>query len=708
MKTIGLCMIVKNEAKVILQCLESVRRIVDYVLIEDDTGSTDGTATVVREWLDHVGMPGMVSAVPWRDFGYNRSHALASLRERNDIDYALMIDADDLLVAEPGFDVAMFKRGLSNDLYSVPIRQGAFRYQRGQLCSNHREFKYCGVAHEFLKEPPGEVSFGTVAGLYIESRREGARHRDPNKYHRDALVLEQALSSEEDAFLRSRYTFYLAQSYRDAGEREKALENYLTRAELGFWTEEIFESLYAAAGLMQAMGRPSDDVLAMYLRAAEAAPGRAEALHAASRLCRENNKFAEGFEYARRGLNIPLPADGLFVQPWVYDYALLDELAVNAYWIGRHHECLDACQRLLREGKMPADMHDRVKKNAEFAAGKIWPQGEAPAQRAEPFATPRATWAPQAPSGGTELMVIALRKRLGAELDRISLHLNLPEMRVNPLADGKTDDRPRVLWMHHDVNQRWVQWCKDKDLVKTVNCFVFVSYWQRQRYLDTFGLPPQRCVVLRHALDINSETRRWETEPILRCAYASAPYRGLSILLDAWERVTPANAELHIWSSMKLYLQDDGPYAHLYPRAQSMRGVIYHGVAPNLELRTALRSMHFLAYPSTFEETACLAAIEAMAAGCRLIVPSLGALPETTAGYACIYPSNPDAEGHVATFSETLAAELATPWAGEPELSLRQQAHCAAVYDWPRRLVEWRQLIDRTCDQHVDHQGDAG
>jgi glycosyltransferase involved in cell wall biosynthesis len=91
--------------------------------------------------------------------------------------------------------------------------------------------------------------------------------------------------------------------------------------------------------------------------------------------------------------------------------------------------------------------------------------------------------------------------------------------------------------------------------------------------------------------------------------------------------------------------------------------------------------------------------IEAMAAGCRVIVPSLGALPETTGGYARIYPFNPNAEEHVATFSENLAAELATPWAGEPELSLNQQAHCAVVYDWPRRLREWRQLIQLTCDQ---------
>ena len=119
------------------------------------------------------------------------------------------------------------------------------------------------------------------------------------------------------------------------------------------------------------MGRPFDEVIAIYLRASDAVTSRAEALHAASRLCRENKKFADGFKYARRGLKIPLPADGLFVESWIYDYGLLDEFAVNAYWTERYQDCLEACQRLLREGKMPADMYDRVKKNADFARTKL-------------------------------------------------------------------------------------------------------------------------------------------------------------------------------------------------------------------------------------------------------------------------------------------------------------------------------------------------
>ncbi len=126
--------------------------------------------------------------------------------------------------------------------------------------------------------------------------------------------------------------------------------------------------------------------------------------------------------------------------------------------------------------------------------------------------------------------------------------------------------------MHHNVDQKWVQWCDNRELVDSVHCFVFVSHWQREQYLAKFDLPSHRCVVLRHALDLNPEPRRWETRSTWRCAYTSTPFRGLSVLLDAWQRLSPRNAELHIWSSMKLYLGDDGPYQHLFDQARSMPG----------------------------------------------------------------------------------------------------------------------------------------
>src|SRR5215831_5640322 len=146
-KTIGLCMIVKNAAHLVLQCLETVRPLVDYALIVD-TGSTDGTQEIIRRFLSNENLPGEVIDEPWRDFAYNRSFALAKLRERADIDYALVMDATDRLIRSDSFDVSAFKAALVNDLYHLEIRQGLIRFWRAQILSNRLEFIYKGVLHE--------------------------------------------------------------------------------------------------------------------------------------------------------------------------------------------------------------------------------------------------------------------------------------------------------------------------------------------------------------------------------------------------------------------------------------------------------------------------------------------------------------------------------------------------------------------------------
>ena len=94
MKKIALCQIVKNESHVIKRCLDSVKRLIDYVLIVN-TGSTDNTIETIQEWLVENQIEGEVISEPWQNFAYNRTFALNKLMEKDFIDYALMIDADE-------------------------------------------------------------------------------------------------------------------------------------------------------------------------------------------------------------------------------------------------------------------------------------------------------------------------------------------------------------------------------------------------------------------------------------------------------------------------------------------------------------------------------------------------------------------------------------------------------------------------------------
>src|SRR5208283_1968661 len=131
------CMIVKNEARIIRRCLASALPLVDYILIVD-TGSDDTTIQEIRAFISENSVDGEVIEEKWRDFAYNRSFALARLRQRRDIDYALMIDADDQVKYAPSFDLKTLKHRLNADLYNIVTELGGFTYVRPQLIGNKK------------------------------------------------------------------------------------------------------------------------------------------------------------------------------------------------------------------------------------------------------------------------------------------------------------------------------------------------------------------------------------------------------------------------------------------------------------------------------------------------------------------------------------------------------------------------------------------
>ncbi len=358
--TVCLNMIVKNEAPVIRRCLDSVRSIIDYWVIVD-TGSTDGTQDIIREHLKDV--PGELHERPWKDFAHNRSEALALARPLGG--YSLIIDADDTLEIPSGFQLPE----LTADSYMLDFHDAGVSYQRIQLVRNSLPWRYRGVLHEYLEcdgaQPAGHL------GIVMRRNHDGARRRDPETYRKDAQILQHALQTETDPFLIARYTFYLAQSRRDLGDKSNAIVAYLRRAELGYWDQEVFCSLYQAAKQKDELGHDRDEVIALYLRASDATPVRAEALHGASRACRLAGRNQEGCEIAKRGLALTAPMDGLFVEPWIYDYGLLDEYAVNAYWTGQYLDSLDACVKLLSSPVCPAEHRARFTANAKSALDKL-------------------------------------------------------------------------------------------------------------------------------------------------------------------------------------------------------------------------------------------------------------------------------------------------------------------------------------------------
>jgi glycosyltransferase involved in cell wall biosynthesis len=172
------------------------------------------------------------------------------------------------------------------------------------------------------------------------------------------------------------------------------------------------------------------------------------------------------------------------------------------------------------------------------------------------------------------------------------------------------------------------------------------------------------------------------------------------VLLHAWELTNTQDCELHIFSSTKIYGKDfainnENQYQELYDKCEALEGVVYRGSVSNEELRNELPTFDILAYPNTFEETSCISVIEALSAGLRVVCPNLGALPETTEGWARMYPYLANKKLHALKFADILEEEIQKIKNGDLDSHLEQQVQTYAPrWSWDQRINEWTSYLD--------------
>lgn len=262
-----------------------------------------------------------------------------------------------------------------------------------------------------------------------------------------------------------------------------------------------------------------------------------------------------------------------------------------------------------------------------------------------------------------------------------------------------------VFWTQHRCDQAAVQTLRDPGERGSYDAVVLVSDWQREEFLTHFGLDPRRTAVLRNAIAPAfqkvfphgvSIAAQKPQPPIL--AYTSTPFRGLDVLIEAFPVIRAAvpGTRLRVFSSMQVYRlppeADEAQFGALYRRCRETAGVEYVGSVSQPVLAAELRAVTALAYPNTFPETSCIAVLEALASGCRVITSALGALPETAAGFARLIAVERRREEYLPDFIAETIRVLEESRQPGPELErrLRQQVdHFTTQAIWSRRAAEW-------------------
>lgn len=154
MITISVCMIVKNEEKILKRCLDSIKGIWDELIIVD-TGSTDKTKEIAKKYTDKV------FDFEWiDDFSAARNYAWSKATK----DYIYMADADEVIDRENLDKFKKLKKVLLPDIeivqmnYVNQLSNGTVynfdKEPRAKLYKRVREFTFVDPVHEAVRVAP--------------------------------------------------------------------------------------------------------------------------------------------------------------------------------------------------------------------------------------------------------------------------------------------------------------------------------------------------------------------------------------------------------------------------------------------------------------------------------------------------------------------------------------------------------------------------
>lgn len=292
-------------------------------------------------------------------------------------------------------------------------------------------------------------------------------------------------------------------------------------------------------------------------------------------------------------------------------------------------------------------------------------------------------------AGGTEIMKHALASHIPSQLmDEFQIFVSRVEQ---PLDETKI----RLLWLHDLPADPASAHLKDGGWDK-FHRLVFVSNWQMQQYIEYFGIPWSKCVVLQNAITPIAEHDKPKDK--IRLAYWATPHRGLNILVPVFDKLCEKydNIELDVYSSFKLYgwEERDKPFQELFDACNNHPNINYHGTVSNDVLRANLADTHIMAYPSIWPETSCICLMEAMSAGLLCVHPNFAGLYETSANWTNMYQYHEDLNKHAGLFYSVLDASIDSFWEEGVQSRLASQKSYANVfYNWQLRSFQWEQML---------------
>lgn len=223
-KLLSLCMIVKNEEKVLRRCLESVQGLVDEIVVVD-TGSTDSTVEIAREFTSHVYFFEWIN-----DFSAAKNFSIRHAGSR----WILNLDADEYL---QDVDIKKIRHELGNlpqsesTAFILPIYNFTGTLTSGKILNssgarlfpNHPDIEFRSPIHEQLYWKHGELRFLEFPLIIYHTGYLEETKLEKNKSSRNMSIFNDLLKKKT---LDTYETFTLANEYMIMRDYKKAIYYY--------------------------------------------------------------------------------------------------------------------------------------------------------------------------------------------------------------------------------------------------------------------------------------------------------------------------------------------------------------------------------------------------------------------------------------------------------------------------------------------------
>lgn len=663
MPSLALCVICKNEVSNFPQLLSSIKGCFDEIHVTD-TGSTDGTLELLQEYekANPAETPLFVHHFTWvNDFAAARNYSFSHAKT----DYTMWLDLDDVLSNREGF--IDWKEHVMNtaDLWLATYHYGGLKddgispckFMRERVIKNDSGMKWKFFVHEGIVNETGKA----LAAHYVTSWDVVHKRTEEDSKKDRSRNLKMF---EGRGNLPARMVYYYGKELFENNQALDAFSHLMEAAKATELEEHDRIMCLQYACMCAAQCGQVEKSIAIAHQGLQLAPCRAEfhvvigdgmvkqqklneaiPFFSAARACarQDDKSIYSGAIFSHADSYGPYPSNQLarcFIHTNQIDKArevLVDTLRF------KHPETqmiLDELERMSKDTKIrdavTYEKVDEIVFSCIPAAIKEWDEDTLRTKGLGGSETALIYMA-RALHDITGLRVRVFNDRaVKVEKDGVSFEP------LNTMHAYFREKMPmaHIAWRHNIplTAAPTYLWCHDLSYVGVENGINYTKILALSRFHkhwlhNLFNIPNDKIAVTRNGI----EPSRWDTPKVQKnpnkVIFSSSPDRGLDRAIQVMDSVHKEleGTEIHCFygfDGMRLMGKHDD-VARLEKMIADRPWVKMHGNITQTELTKHFNEAAVWLYPTSFLETYCITAIEALCSGVYPVVRKYGGLADT-------------------------------------------------------------------------------